>query len=152
MIDTEANAIICDLDGCLVPIEGRMEFIDKEDWVGFHNAADNMPPNPWCIEILSKFAKDGYQLIFISGRPDKYYNQTNIWIDNVLSTMGIDDKDYYLYLNDTNLPDNEFKVMIYNEKIKPNYKVLFVIEDRQRVVDAWRMTGLICLQPNNIPH
>lgn len=42
--------------------------------------------------------------------------------------------------------DAIIKKEIYEENIKGRYEVLFVLDDRNRVVDFWRSIGLICLQ------
>jgi len=48
----------------------------------------------------------------------------------------------------TRLPDERgyLPKEIYEENIKGRYEVLFVLDDRNRVVDFWRSIGLICLQ------
>jgi hypothetical protein len=50
------------------------------------------------------------------------------------------------------MTDIQYKPMVYKSHIKDNYDVLFVMDDRPKIVEAWRLLGLICLQPNFIPH
>jgi hypothetical protein len=45
--------------------------------------------------------------------------------------------------------DSALKEEIYNKYIKGKYNVLFVLDDRQKVVDKWRELGLTCLQVNS---
>jgi hypothetical protein len=42
--------------------------------------------------------------------------------------------------------DQAVKKEIYQRDIEPLYEIIFCVDDRQRVVDAWRDLGLICLQ------
>ncbi len=42
--------------------------------------------------------------------------------------------------------DDEVKREIWKEHIQPHYRVLFVVDDRDRVVRMWREEGLVCLQ------
>lgn len=38
------------------------------------------------------------------------------------------------------------KEEIYRKDIEPIYDILFCVDDRKQVVDAWRELGLTCLQ------
>lgn len=42
--------------------------------------------------------------------------------------------------------DFEVKKEIFENKIRDFFQVLFVVDDRQQVVDMWRNLGLVCLQ------
>jgi len=56
--------------------------------------------------------------------------------------------DYTLFMR----PDGDFradnivKQEIYDTHIKGKHDVLFVMDDRQQVVDMWRRNGLTCFQ------
>jgi hypothetical protein len=43
-------------------------------------------------------------------------------------------------------PDTVIKREIYRSYIKDKYSVLFVLDDRTRIVNMWRNLGLTCLQ------
>jgi hypothetical protein len=45
-----------------------------------------------------------------------------------------------------NRKDSVVKEEIFNEHIKPNFIVEFVLDDRNQVVEMWRKLGLTCLQ------
>ena len=45
--------------------------------------------------------------------------------------------------------DEIIKEEIYTNNIKDNFKVLFVLDDRTKVVNMWRKIGLTCLQVDN---
>ena len=45
--------------------------------------------------------------------------------------------------------DEIIKKEIYIEKIKDKYNILFVLDDRQKVVNMWRDLNLTCLQVAN---
>ena len=38
---------------------------------------------------------------------------------------------------------------IYDNNIKNNFDIFFILDDRTKVVNIWRSFGLICLQVNN---
>jgi hypothetical protein len=141
---TKPKAIICDIDGCIDPINDKKKYIKDGNWKAWHDDADKEEPNIWCVEILKGMQLLGYELIFVSARPGEFTEQTTNWIIN---KSGL--RDFEIHLNDNHILDFAFKLKCYKEIIEPRYDVLFVIDDRQRVVDMWRkQAGLICLQPN----
>lgn len=139
------GAIICDLDGCLCPMEGREQHLEADDLDAFHKAGYEIDPAPWCLEIIRKF-QSNYRIIFVTGRPASEEVPTQAWLED-----RCDLADFDLYTNNTDLQDYEFKPQCYTENIQDHYRVLFVIDDRPRVVEAWRALGLLCLQPNFTP-
>ena len=143
------TAIICDLDGCLAPNEPRQKFVDDDDWDAYHKSGTELPPAPWCLELVKKFATD-HKILFVSARPGEYYDATMKWLED---DCGLPTESFDLFLkSDDTLQDTEFKAKCYQEEIRDKYDVTFVIDDRPRVVDVWRQLGLICLQPNFIDH
>ena len=48
--------------------------------------------------------------------------------------------------NSDRRPDDVIKAEIYETCIEPYYNVLYVFDDRDRVVKMWREKGLTCLQ------
>lgn len=145
------DAIIVDLDGTLADNSHRVHHIKKEPkyWDVYNGLIKGDECNEWCNKIIKKFYVDNYVLI-VTGR---------------MQTKQIE-KDTIRWLYDNNIPydkiffrkDQDFredsivKLEIYEQHIELNYKVLFVLDDRPRVVDMWRKIGLVCLQPNFVPH
>lgn len=128
------TAIICDLDGTLAHLNGRNPYdasTCEYDKLSVPVAA-----------ILTKFSATA-KVVFVSGRTDEYYNQTEAW----LLGYGIS---YYeaLFMRPTGdtRKDAIVKEEIYHREIEGKYNVLFVLDDRNQVVDMWRSLGLTCLQ------
>lgn len=142
-------AVLCDIDGTLArhdpakrspydhaksyEDELRQEVSDLLDLVSFgSNCADDH--NGGRIKI-----------ILVTGRREKFRDVTEAWLhlhmipyDNLLM-RGDDD----------NRPDNEVKKDIYLTHIEPEFRVMFILDDRQRVVDMWRKElNLPCFQVN----
>lgn len=134
------EAIICDIDGTLA-LFGDANPYDRN----FLN--DSL--NKVVADILQVYGTIQYGcplLILVSGRKDKYRDQTEKWLrsNNIMFN--------FLYMRKT-LPEGEkdprdviVKKEIYETKIKGKYNVLFVLDDRNQVVDMWRSLGLTCLQ------
>lgn len=137
------EAVICDIDGTLA-LFGDANPYDRDF------LQDKL--NPSVGNVLSTYRAvcgDGWgvvKIIIVSGRKDKYKAQTEEWLhkNNV----------YYdaLYMRKT-LTDGQpepkdvvVKKEIYETYIKGKYNVLFVLDDRNQVVEFWRSEGLTCLQ------
>lgn len=151
---TKKGAIIVDIDGTLANCDHRRHFVDgsigKKDWKAFYEAMIDDTLNKWCDEIIYSLGDTEhccYDTILVSGRPEEYRNLTLEW----LKKNGVDSTGYFsremLFMrkNGDFRDDAIIKEEIYREHIEPYYNILFVIDDRKRVVDMWRRLGLVCL-------
>jgi predicted kinase len=75
--------------------------------------------------------EDGYT---VSDLTQKWLKDNNINFD-----------EFYIRKNNDHRPDFEVKKEMYENFIKDNYNVLYVIDDRKQVVDMWRKQGLTVL-------
>lgn len=143
-------AVICDLDGTLSLFNPRRK--DGSVDVRVPGAHVRDPYNAYkCDEdtlnepvatVLQAMARDGYKIIFCSGREDCFRPQTEKFINKHL---GIE---YQLFMRatDDQRKDSIIKSEIYEGQIAPNYNVHFVLDDRNQVVEFWRSRGLTCFQ------
>ena len=152
-----SNAIICDLDGTLAECEHRVHHVQKvdgnglkkrPDWGAFYAGVRDDTVNGAVLSVLDRFMAYGnprLEIIFCSGRPEQCREDTQWWLGNVAHLFW---DDYTLFMR----PDGDFradnivKQEIYDTHIKGKYDVLFVMDDRQQVVDMWRRNGLTCFQ------
>ncbi len=63
-----------------------------------------------------------------------------------LNDNGIKFDDLYMRFTNDSRIDSIVKQEIYEMCIKDKYNVLFVLDDRDQVVNMWREQGLKCLQ------
>ena len=155
--------IICDLDGTIALDHKRNHHLHKEScpkradhprkllacecgpydrkWDEYFAACTTDTPNDAVIKVLIKFAI--YHNIYIlSGRSMGVSEQTIAWLQkhnvpyNYLQMRGVQDRtdDHLLKLQWA----EDFDLWPGN--------TLFVMEDRKRVVDAWRAKGFTCFQ------
>jgi len=126
-------AIICDIDGTIAKMNGRHPF----EW----NRVGEDLPKLEIIGILEKFHAT-HKIILMSGRDGISYQSTLDWLDthNVLF-----DK-MYMRRNNDNRKDDIIKTELYEKYIKGKYRIEFVLDDRNQVVDMWRGLGITCLQ------
>ena len=137
------DAIICDLDGTLsINDHGRSYF--KADDCDKDSLNE---PVALVLEMAKEFC---IQIIYLSGREDKYRNPTEKFLKK--HDLDFDDVSeewsYPLFMRKTGdkRADDIIKWEIYQEHIEPNYDIQFILDDRQQVVDMWRSKGLTCFQ------
>lgn len=137
------KAIICDLDGTLADIRVRLIHLQgkKKDWDSFNKSIETDDLHEWCRQILVRFQED-HQIILVSGRTDKLKKQTKEWLKK------FDVPYHHLFMRKDKdfRSDTIIKREIFEKEILHKFSVLFVLDDRQKVVDMWRAEGLVVLQ------
>ena len=138
------KAIIVDLDGTLADITHRVHHVQstKKNWKAFYEAIPHDVPNGWCIELILAMKGRGYQILFLTGRDDLHMEKSREW----LSRHAIPFDRLYMRKVGDHRQDDVVKSEIYQREIKNQYEILFVVEDRLKVVEMWRRIGLTCLQ------
>lgn len=132
------NAIICDLDGTLC-LFGNKNPYDRD--------FENDEVDPIIRYILNKFNQEYCEIIFVSGRSSKFRRQTISFLrKNVELFTSIKYDLLFMRPEGDGRKDVEIKKEIYEKYIKDKYNVLFVLDDRNQVVEFWRSQGLTCLQ------
>lgn len=134
---TLPNAVICDLDGTLALLNGR----DPYDASSCEQDAVNAPVLRTILTVKTD------KVLFVSGREDKYRTQTIAFLNNKCG-ITFDNRFEGLYMRQSGdtRKDSIIKQEIYDAHIKGKYNVLFVLDDRNQVVDFWRSIGLTCFQ------
>lgn len=120
------KAIICDLDGTLALMNGRNPFDAS--------TCDQDLLNEPVSNLLKNYKKLGYKILLVSGREDKYKEPTL----RFLATHEIVFDDLIMRKTKDSRKDSLVKTEIYNNHIKDNYFIEFVLDDRNQVVDTWR--------------
>lgn len=134
------DCIICDLDGCLaLGIEAGHR--GPYDW---HKVGDDEVDKA-VREVVWRFI-EGYTVIFMSGRDGSCEKQTLKWLRE---RAAIPYEPINLFMREAgdNRKDSIVKRELYEQYVKGKYNVLFVLDDRDQVVQMWRNElGLKCLQ------
>ena len=144
------NAIICDLDGTWAlfnSIGKNGKATIKHPKVHVRSPYDASKceadaPNEPVVAVVEAFYKNGYKILFCSGREDCYRTQSESHIKKN------SDIDYQLFMRQTGdqRKDSIIKQELYDKNIKGKYNVFFVLDDRNQVVEFWRSIGLTCFQ------
>lgn len=129
-----SSAIIVDLDGTLCLHNGRSPYATE--------LCDRDLLNTAIYNLIVNQVEQGHYLILVSGREDKYRDLTEQWLGRYRIPWG------FLYMRPTGdkRRDDIIKKEIFDREIRNKYNVLFVLDDRDRVVRLWRSLGLTCLQ------
>lgn len=157
------KAIMCDLDGTLALINNRSPY-DATDC-----DIKDLPNWPVIHTVLAMHAQ-GFKVIFMSGRDEKYRPETERFIEryciqrnkenlfeNGNQTSVFEPIHYELYMRGQTAPnpdkldqrkDSVVKKELFDRYVRGKYNVLFVLDDRNQVVDFWRSIGLTCFQVN----
>lgn len=129
-------AIICDIDGTAAQMKDRSPY-------DYTKVLDDLPSDA-VRNTLYALRRIGYELIYVSGRPGsgKIRGDTLEWLVKHSFPKG----ELFMRPDKDMRPDNEVKLEIYIQQIKPRYDILLVLDDRNRVVKMWRQQGLTCFQ------
>lgn len=136
-------AIIVDLDGTLADIRVRLKHIEGDDknWKKFNASIETDELHEWCREIVNRMARD-HMIVIVSGRVETLREETEKW----LTKFDVRWDHLYMRSKGDMRPDQIMKLDIYEKCIRDEFKVLFVLDDRSKVVNMWRDLGLTCLQ------
>jgi len=148
------KAIICDLDGTLALIGDRSPYDASR--------CDELDsPHVPVVECVKAMHAKGVKIVFMSGREDKYHEQTVRFIEqhvrvpaNWAFPKDHEDRDshvcipYELHMRPTgdSRKDAIVKRELFDANVANKYNVLFCLDDRNQVVNFWRSIGLTCFQ------
>jgi len=143
------DTIICDLDGTLANCEHRVHYVrDKpKNWdmfyAGIRKDEINVPVL-FVLDALLNREPVPFKIIFCSGRPDRCREDTVWWLREYCG-FGSDDYILLMRKDGDHRADYIVKQEILDQHIDKE-RVMFVLDDRQQVVDMWRRNGLTCFQ------
>lgn len=157
----KTKAILIDLDGTLVNnqsraiahMQRRKEHLTEAEirWDEFFDKTIKFDqPNPWCMEIIDLFHKQGYKIVFLTGRQDTEITggETRKWLTMYLNPS----IDYDLYMRkegDFRL-NQQIKLDIMINKLIHKYDFLFAIDDMRANVDVFRNLGIPSLHCSDL--
>lgn len=138
------DVIICDLDGTLADDTHRAHHLHKpeRDWDTYFSLCSEDKLIPAVYWVLWNF-RASHKLYILTGRSETTREMTEKWLEQhkvpmkyaTLIMRGEHDR----------TADDQLKIgWAHNLGLKD--RTLFVLEDRQRVVDAWRAAGYTCFQ------
>jgi FMN phosphatase YigB (HAD superfamily) len=137
--------VIFDLDGTLINISSVVHLADAKEWEEFADATLTCPPFPEMVEYARHIQQlKTVGLIVVTAKPERLRQRTLNW----LSMQGIIADELLMRPNKDFRTSAELKPGLLQQHLGDEWKgqILFAIEDRDKVVDAWRALGIACLQ------
>lgn len=130
--------ILVDIDGTLSDSTNRKIFDDSK-------VSEDRVIEP-VVDILRTYFNNNskhwdVRIFIMSGRQDSCRDQTEKWLkDNYIPFDNL-----YMRSAGDNRDDTIVKQELYEKHIKGKYRVLFVIDDRIKVLNMWQQNGLFTL-------
>ena len=127
------NIILCDIDGTIANNDHRQHFLEgKKDWDGFFSELINDLPIHSIIEMVNKEHNNGKEIIFLTGRPERYRYSTTLWL-----------KEYFNFeLKILMRKDNDQnnKLIVKKEIFEENFllnEIDYIIDNDRDLLDMW---------------
>jgi len=124
--DDRKLLLICDIDGTLNILKDRSPY-DIEKSLG-----DGL--NKHTKHVLETYSTHAVEIALVTGRSDKFKKVTVDW----LTTHNVPYKSLYMRVDGDERPDDVVKKEIFEAHFKDQFNILFVLEDRDRVVSMYR--------------
>lgn len=129
------GAIIVDLDGTAAIHNGRGPY-------DFQRCDTDLVNEPVRDLVNAMYAYKGCEVIYLSGRDDIVKDKTRTWLEK----GGFPSGKLYMRKTGDKRKDSLVKYELFDHHVRSLYKVYFVVDDRNQVVEMWRKIGLTCLQ------
>lgn len=129
------SAVIVDIDGTIASHGGVRSPYDASRYQ--HDV-----PRPEVVNFVrEQHYKLGKQIVFCSGRHGDNRIVTEEWLNEHVKVP------FHLVMReDPTRDDSVEKYLLFDRYIRDYYNVELVLDDRDRVVDMWRMIGIPCWQ------
>lgn len=150
----KADVVVIDLDGTLCNTRHRDHFAQAGEWEQFHSAAPLDTPHWDVVHLLRMIPEDDIVLV-ITGRNEKWRKVTDEWLKRYDLRQYIDE--ILMRPDDDFTKAAELKLRLLIEWLHMNTpfeeertaltdRVKFALDDREKVIDAFRDFGIACWQ------
>ena len=134
--------VIFDIDGTLADVSERIHHVKKKpkNWNAFFQGIAQDKALHSMVRLCNILYASGIRILLCSGRNEEHRPQTVQW----LAQQGVNSHELILRRD----CDMRSDMVVKREMLVgiERSKILFVVEDRGRVVEMWRSEGLVCLQ------
>jgi len=135
--------VLCDIDGTIASVDHRRHHVadpNNKNWKAFFEEMVNDKPRSEVLDIVMQYEEDGYDIIFVTARPEGYRKQTEAWIEETFKGYKVHKAIIMRRSGDTR-PDTEVKEQMYETYFK-DQPIKAVIDDRPSVIRMWQSKGL----------
>ena len=136
------DIVIFDIDGTLADVSERIHHVRKKpkNWPAFFSGMAQDKAIHSMVRLCNILYATGIEIVLCSGRSEEHRDETVKWLER----QGVNYHDLLLRKDNDRRSDAVVKREMLAQIDKS--KILFVVEDRSRVVEMWRSEGLVCLQ------
>ena len=139
------KAVVVDIDGTLARNDGHRSFYDYSEKV-----LDDDVHRP-IADLVRSLHEQGYEIVLVSGRDEVCKDATERWLAKHDLLVGPGSgrdalPPLFMRMHGDNRDDALVKIELFDAYIRDQYDVRYVLDDRNRVVRAWRSIGLTVLQ------
>lgn len=128
------QAFLFDLDGTCFHMNGKRS--------PYAHNVDVDDPDPVILDLVGRLIESGFVAIAMSGREEITRRATLL----ALEENGVVPDDLFMRANKDMRKDSIVKAELFDNHVRDNYDVQFVLDDRNQVVDMWRAMGIKTLQ------
>ena len=141
-----SKIVLCDIDGTVANNDHRQHYLEgKKDWDGFFSELINDSPIKHVIKRINQEVLNGNEIIFITGRPERYRYSTNLWLKEIFSFS------YDLFMRKNG--DKRNKLIIKKEIFQNHLEkmnIILCIDNDEDLLLQWRELGLLTKHPDEI--
>lgn len=143
----QRKTVVFDIDGTLADHRHRLHFIEGpvKDWKAFFDGMSNDGVFQPVCELLWMFYRSGTNVVFVTGRPERYRAVTKDWLARKLS-IEVKDENLLMRHDGNRRSDVVIKTEALAALEARDMRPFLAIEDRERCVQMWRAHGVTCLQ------
>jgi 5'(3')-deoxyribonucleotidase len=142
------NIILVDIDHSIADAFWRDPMIGVASWDLYHAESINDPPaHDMVYFIRTLISATCFEFYGLTARPEKFRNLTTQWL--LKNNIGFDD--LLMRPNDDFRPAGEVKLSLCESCFGVDWKdkVLMMIDDNDKVIEAFKGEGITCLQVFN---
>ncbi len=140
----EKKIVICDIDGTIANNDHRQHFLkEKKDWDGFFSKLHKDEPIFEIIDKVKALEKEGRRIIFLTGRPEKYRQQTEDWLKKYFTF----DLEILMRKDNDRRNKEQIKKELFFSNFKPE-EILCCFENDEGLIKIWNEIGLKVINAN----
>lgn len=140
--------IVVDLDGTLCDCSHRVHLAQAKLWDEFNSGITEDKPNMAIVSLIESMSRHDYRVLLCTGRDEEYKKPTMDWLFKMKLSPFFEE--LLMRPKGNRDPDHEVKLQLiedfFGSREKALADVLFTLEDRDRVVLAFRDAGFQCFQ------
>lgn len=135
------NAAIFDLDGTLCDDSLRRPLLSDGKWSCYFECVKDDLPVPETAALVRSLLRDGYRLIFVTGRPESLRADTERWLRTHI--LGVFDTLTLWMRQDDDLTQNEAELKEnFLSEIRKEYRVRLAVDCRKEVIEVYQREGI----------